>query len=480
MLQRISRKLSLAAAIAAVVVVTVVFKEIAVVNATTVGFAYLITILLIAASWGLAESVLASIIATICFNYFFLPPVGTWRISDPENWVALFAFLISSLIASNLSNRARRRAVEADTRRIEMERLYALSRSIMLMNGNQPIGEQIARELVRNCEIPAVAIYDRHRDIVHHGGLDSIRSVDLRLKESARHSEQWKDERTGTLFAPITLGGQSTGSVAIQGGELSSAALQALLNLIGIALENAHSRDMATRAQAARQSQEFKSTLLDGLAHEFKTPLTSIRAATTALLGSNISDAGQRHDLITIVDQEAERLGRLVTEATYVARLEAGKIQVNRQWHSIDELIENVLAQMEPQRDGRHVGVSIAPALPLAFVDADLVQLALRLLIDNALKYSPRESTIQISSRLAGDDLVITVLNQGEPLSELERVRIFDRFYRGQNVRHQVAGTGMGLPVARDILRAHSGDVNLRSSDEHGTEFVMKIPATTT
>src|SRR5215469_14484973 len=134
MLNRLPLKASLPAALAAVCLVTVIFKELAAVNETTVGFAYLITILLIAAWTGIAESVLASIAATFCFNYFFLPPVGTWAISDPENLVALFAFLISSLIASDLSNRARRRTAEASTQRIEMERLYALSRSILLMN----------------------------------------------------------------------------------------------------------------------------------------------------------------------------------------------------------------------------------------------------------------------------------------------------------------------------------------------------------
>src|SRR5947209_13547368 len=134
MSKRVSRKISLVAAVAAVVAVTVVFKETARINATTVGFAYLITILIIAASWGIAESVLASVVATFCFNYFFLPPVGTWAISDPENLVALVAFLFSSLIASDLSNRAKRRTAEASTRRIEMERLYAVSLTFLLMN----------------------------------------------------------------------------------------------------------------------------------------------------------------------------------------------------------------------------------------------------------------------------------------------------------------------------------------------------------
>src|SRR5215831_4101706 len=353
---RILRMARLPAALLAVFLVTLIFKSIAAANATTVGFGYLITILLIAASWGIAESVLASVAATFCFNYFFLPPLGTWVISDPENWVALFAFLITSLIASELSRRARRRGME-------MERLYSLSRSIMLMDAADPIGEQVAREVVRICEIPAVAIYDSHSDSVFYAGSDSILSFEGRLREAATKGSQSRDEASDTLFAAIRLGGQSTGSIAIQGGVLGHTALQALLNLIAIALENARSRELATRSQAARQSQEFKSTLLDGLAHEFKTPLTSIRAATTALLGSNLSGRAQR-EFTMIVDQEAERLGRLVTEATHIARIEAGHIHIDRQWLSIALLVENVLAEMEVQRDGRHIDIAIAPDLP--------------------------------------------------------------------------------------------------------------------
>ena len=195
----------LPAALLAVFLVTMIFKSIAGANATTVGFGYLITILLIAASWGIAESVLASIAATFCFNYFFLPPLGTWVISDPENWVALFAFLITSLIASELSRRARRRG-------LEMERLYSLSRSIMLMNAADPIGEQVAREVVHICEIPAVAIYESRSDSVFYAGSDSILSFEGRLREAATKGSQSRDEVSDTLFAAIRLGGQSTGS----------------------------------------------------------------------------------------------------------------------------------------------------------------------------------------------------------------------------------------------------------------------------
>lgn len=459
----------MAAALGAVFLVTLIFREIAAVNATTVGFVYLMSILLIAAWSGIVESVVASVAATICFNYFFLPPVGTWAISDPENWVALFAFLFSALIASELSRRARRRGME-------MERLYSLSRAIMMMDETQPIGEQIARELARICEVPAVAIYDRRTDAVFIGGTDSIFNVESRLKEAAIDEMQSLDENTDTLFVPISRGGQKTGSIAIQGGLLSDTALQAVLNLVGIALENAVSRDVAARSQATRQSQEFKSALLDGLAHEFKTPLTSIRAATTAMLASTMSNPARR-ELTSIVDQEVDRLGRLVTEATRIARIEAGHIQINRQWTSIRSVIDNVLKETEVERDGRCVDVLGDADLPSAFIDGELIQLALRQLVDNALKYSVYGSTIGISSRMSNGNFHISVHNLGEPLSDLERTRIFEKFYRGQNVRHLVAGTGMGLPVAREILIAHGGDIALAGSDENGTEFVITIPA---
>lgn len=471
---RVRRFLSISAALAAVIGVSLVLRIFSAVNATTVGFAYLITILLIAATWGIVESVLASVMAALAFSYFFLPPVG-FAIAATEDWVALAAFLVSSLIAGELSDRARRRALEAKAGQLEMEKLYALSRSIMLMEGNEAIGAQLARGLATICEIPSVAIYDHVADAVYSGGETPVSDAESRLRQAALTGSQFQDT-AGTLYVPISLTGESSGSVAIRGGTLSKTAVSALVNLLAITFENARSREIAMRAQATRQSEQFKSTLLDGLAHEFKTPLTSIRAATTALLGEEVSDNAQQMELLTIVDQEAERLSRLVTEATHVARIEAGKIDLNREWHLVDVLIDRVLAEMELQRDGRAVNVSVEQGLPRVRIDSDLIQLALRQLVDNALKYSPRKSAIDLYAKLTGENLMIYVHNEGEPLSEAEQAQVFDKFYRGQNVRRQVAGTGMGLSVARDILLAHGGDVYLKESNQRGTEFVIKIP----
>src|SRR3989442_10604853 len=213
---RITRHLALAAALAAVVLVTLIFQAIPGVNALTVGFGYLITILVVAASCGLAESIVTSVAATICFSYFFLPPVRTLAIADPENWVALFTFLISSLIASQLSDRARRRTVEARSRQVEMERLYALSRAIMLMDGNQPVGARLAEELARICEIPAVGIYDRSSEAFYYGGrTEKYFYVVAPLKEKAGIGSQSKNEKKGKMFSPLSLRGKGNGNLAL-------------------------------------------------------------------------------------------------------------------------------------------------------------------------------------------------------------------------------------------------------------------------
>jgi len=466
----------IAGALGAVLAVTLAFQAIAVANATTVGFTYLVAILLVAAAWGLTESVIASIAATIGFSYFFLPPLRTFAIADPENWIALFTFLISALIASQLSDRAKRRTIEARTRQLEMERLYALSRSIMLMDPGEAVGSYITREIARVCEIPAVALYDRTNESMYYEGRENFGYLQSKLRDVALTVSSWKDQGKAILFAPISLGGQCIGSIAIQEGIMSDPALHALLNLIAITLENSRSREIAMRAQAARQSEEFKSTLLDGLAHEFKTPLTSIKAATSALLASTVSDVEHRQELLTIVDQEAERLSRLVTGATHLARVEAGKIQIDRQMHSVESLIAGAVEEMEPRLDGRLVQIVIQPGLPDIEIDMQLMQLALRQLLDNAVKYSPQQSPIRVGASSENDHLVITVQNEGEALTTSEQLRIFDKFYRGVNVRNKVAGTGMGLSIARDILVAHGGDLRLDKSTERGTQFVLSLP----
>jgi two-component system sensor histidine kinase KdpD len=463
-------------AVALILLVTLVITLISV-NAQTAGFAYLITILLVAGYLGLAESVAASITATACLNYFFLPPIGRFTIADIQNWIALFAFLATSLVASQLSNRAKQRALEATTRQAEMERLYALSRATMLLDNSEPIARQIAGEIARIYNLPAVAIFDRGSGATYVTGPMESTGVNNILRDVAMTGANTHLERDGLLVAPVALGGQPTGSIAIRDGAISDAALHAVLNLIAISLENARSRDMATRAEAARQSEEFKSTLIDGVAHEFKTPLTCIKAATTGLLSSTVSNPEQQRELLTVIDEEADHLTGLVTEAIHLARIEAGKIHLNKVPQSVERLIADTVQQLESARDGRSIEVSVdnTAMQPVTF-DTELMQLAIRQLLDNALKYSPRDTPVKVRADVRDGTLAIRVHNEGAALSESERDKVFEKFYRGAAVRDRIGGTGMGLAIAREIVRAHGGDILLESSSDRGTEFAAMLP----
>ena len=468
--------LRLTMALALIGGITLVCFRLIQVNATTAGFAYLVGVLLIAAAWGLLEATVASVAAMLTLNYFFLPPVGKFTIADPQNWVALFAFLATSITASELSARAKRRARDSLDRGREMERLYALSRAILLIDVKQGVAKQIAHQVARIFEFSAVALYERSSGGIHRGGPEDLPDVDAKLRESAVQGTQLRDETMGLIVTAIQLGGEPIGSLALRGARLSDTALQALSNLVAIGLERARDQEAANRAEAVRQSEAFKSTLLDAVAHEFKTPLTSIKAATSSLLADVIQGSREQRELITIVDEEAERLVRLVTEAIQMTRIESGNLRLNRELHAASSLIAAALHPMKPMTDGREVRTRLDGGLPHVNVDPELIQLAIRHLVDNALKYSSPAAPITISARTAESNLIISVADQGPGIPESEQSKIFERFHRSTGDRPPISGTGMGLTIARDVARAHGGDISVKSRPGQGSEFHLSLP----
>jgi two-component system sensor histidine kinase KdpD len=462
--------------LALVAAVTFLSFRLAPVNAITAGFLYLVTILLIATAGGLVESTIASIAAMLCFNYYFLPPINTLTIADPRNWVALFAFLATSLTASQLSARAKRRTREAIDRQNEIERLYSLSRALLLTDSTRSIAKQIVEQIAQVFEFPAVALYDRNSGEIYRAGFDDTPVIEAELKDAAIRSEFSRDETRSLTITPIRLGRQPIGSLALRGASLSDAALQSLVNLVAIWLERALSEQTVNRAEVARRSEELKSTLLDAIAHEFKTPLTSIKAVTTDLLSNPAAPLKQhQRELISIADEGADRLSALVTEAIQLARIEGGKFHLQRGIHFPGSLISAALRQMKSLTDGREIKVCIAEELPLVSVDAELVQMVIAHLLDNALKYSPRETPISIGVRLREGRVVIYVIDRGAGITEEEQSRIFDKFYRGTKERH-LKGTGMGLAIAREIIHAHGEEISVSSKLGEGSEFSFSLP----
>ena len=462
--------------LAIVAAITLICDRLFPVNATTAGFAYLIGMLWIATTWGRIEALLASVAAMFCFNYFFLPPVGRLTIADPQNWVALFAFLVTSLVASHLSDRAKNQALEARNHQRDTEQLYALSRAILLSHPDHSMGGQVALQIARIFDCQGVAVYDAPSGEIFSGGSEDLAGVEEKLKQAVLGATILHEAGSGMLVAPVTLGGRPIGSLALSHSALSEGALQALLNLVAIALERVRTEETANRAEVARQSEEFKSTLLDAITHEFKTPLTSIKAASTSMLAGSESLSPPLRELTSIINEETDRLGLLVSDAVRMAQIDAGKISLDRRPIAVQDLCEGALAQFEPRFEGRILSRDFPAGLPLVLVDCDLIQLALRQLIDNALKYSVPASPLEIAAEAKDDRVLITLRDRGPGIPAKYLDRVFDKFYRKGTGKQQIPGSGMGLHIAREIVRAHGGDLRASSEPGQGSEFHMTLP----
>ena len=446
------------------------------VNATTAGFAFLIDVLVIAARWGFPEALLASLLSVLCFNFYFFEPVGTFNVADPQNWVALLAFLATAIVASELSTLARERARQAEDRQQEMERLYALSRAILLTDPARPAAQQIAERIAGIFRLEAVALYELQAGKICGAGPGNLQMTEELLKRVTAQDAVSTNE-AGVYLAPIRLGGPPVGAIALGGGTMSEAALQALSNLVGIGLERARAQEAAGRAEAARQSQELKSTLLDAIAHEFKTPLTSIKASASAMLAAPAGLSDEVHEWASIVDEESGRLSRLVTEAIQMARIEAGRIQLNKELCSVDGSIQGVLIELNSKLEGRALNLSIAGDLPPIFAHRAMFRLALRQIVDNAIRYSAPGSPLSIRAEVRDGRIRIGVADRGPGIPAREQPRIFERFYRAQQTPPHVTGSGMGLSICREILHAHGGEISVESSPGGGSVFTISLPA---
>jgi two-component system, OmpR family, sensor histidine kinase KdpD len=461
----------IAASIAVVGLITFLYVQFLSVNPTTVALSYLVAILLIATRWGIIEATAGSLAAVLCFNFFFLPPIGTFIIADPQNWVAFIAFLATAIVASQLSGRARQREIQASAREGDLERLYALSRALLLSPDGASITGLVARHIAAIFELEAVAIYDHHTDAIFWAGSRELPAVEGKLRDVARHAMSVRDP-SGMVITAIQLGGAPIASLAVLDPALSDTVLQSIANLVAIGLERARGQEATARAEAARQSSELRATVLDALAHEFKTPLTSMKAAASDLLAS-LSTSARERELVAIIDEDLDRFQALVTDAVHMLRIDAGNFAVHRDRHNLADVVTATVRKLERRLDGHDVHTRVPSELAVD-ADRELLGLALRQLLDNALKYSPPTSTIDIHAQGNGT-VDIAVHNSGSAIPEQDQPRIFERFYRGSQARH-VPGTGIGLAIVQQIAAAHGGTLTVASSPGAGTTFTLSLP----
>jgi two-component system sensor histidine kinase KdpD len=264
------------------------------------------------------------------------------------------------------------------------------------------------------------------------------------------------------------------GSVALVGNLPSGQTIRAIVNLAAITIEKARALEDASHAEADRQSEVLKSALLDSLAHDIKTPLTSIKAAVTALLGDS---AAADRELLTIIDEEADRLNSLAAEVVAMARIEAGKLHLEKRPVFAAKLITSTLLELDAALKGRPIALRVPEGLPPAEADAEFIAQALKQIIENALKYSPEGSPITLSAGVEGERIVIGVGDRGPGIEENERARVFDKFFRGRRHRFETKGTGMGLAIAKGIVEAHGERIWVESEPGQGSVFYFSLPA---
>jgi len=469
------RALRLLASLTGVALLTYTGYRLVPLNATTQGFAYLLLILIIASGWGFFEASIASIAAALTFNFFFFEPIGTFTIEDPRNWAALFTFLVTSLIASRLSTEAKKRALEALARQQDVERLYTFSRAILLIDNSEPFPRQLVQKLADVFELGSAVLYDRRSEEFHRAGPLEFEGLDEQLRDAALQGTSFADPGHYRVITAVRLGSEPIAGLALQGVAMPDAVLQGIANLVAIGLERARAQALAAQIEAARQSEKLRATLIDAMAHEFKTPLTSIKAATTALLADPDRSFESRTEMVKIADEEAERLTELIDNAVDMARLDTAEIHLQREPASLAEIVNEVVASMRPRIEDRPVTVRCEePDLAIA-VDRNLVKLAIKQLLDNALKYSPPDTPIAIRVYDGSGTVTVEVTDDGPGIPAQEQNRIFDRLYRSPSVQHHVTGSGLGLNIAHNIARAHAGDLTVTSRSGE-TTFRFTIP----
>ncbi len=317
------------AVVALVAIVVKLYRHWIPVNPTTVALTFLLAVMVVSTFWGLRYAVLLAVLATLSFNYFFLPPVGTLTIADPQNWVALLAFLITAILASQLSDRARRETANANQRRRDVERLYAFSQRLLATDNVSELLNAIPDYACHIFAGKSAAMYllsskETYRSDPRAGGLTAED-----LKAVATRGEPVIDRVQGRSIAPLRLGARLTGAIGVNGAALSRETLEALGSLVAIAIERVGVVEKLSKAEAERESENLRTALLDSVTHELRTPLTGIKAAVTSLLSDSQFDEAQRRDLLTVINEEADRLDRLVGEAAEMAQLdEIGRAHV--------------------------------------------------------------------------------------------------------------------------------------------------------
>lgn len=422
-------------------------------NRSTASMMLLLAVLSLATlgDWFLALA--ASLVGSLSFSYYYVEAVRSFQITTTQGAITFGAMFLTAMIGSQLSIRAQRQTMEAVARRGEMERLHQLS-TILLAAGTLGDAAEVAVGKV-----------------IELFGVDGAA---LRIDGQPRVISAGTTSAEACSVLPLNSGVRRD-VLELYGPQPSQEVAQALASLLSLVFERVRSSEDRAKIQSAQRGDELRTTVLNALAHSFRTPLTSIKAAASALRASSMITNPDGRELIAIIDEEADRLDQLIAESLDLARIESHRENPRQEECHFSVIINRVQARVARYLGRREFIVDVPEDLPTLLADEFLLEQMLVQVVDNAWKYSRPGSRIQISAAVSGDNLIVTVRNEGSEIRESERALIFDKFYRGTGDRHRVEGTGLGLAIARTIAEAYQGQVRLDMEPE-GPAFRFTLP----
>ena len=460
----------------------------------TVDLVFLTAIVVIAVRYGLLASILASVAAMLCYNFFFLPPIYTFTIADPVNLAAWVLFTVVAIIVSHVAARGRTQTVAAQGRVRTLESLYAFSRKLAGAGTLDDVLWAAAYQTALMLNVRVVLLLPENGSIAVKAGYppeDMLGDADLAAAnwawENNRAAGRGADTLPGAkrLFLPMRTGRGQIGIIGLDNDKPGPILtpdqrrlLDALIDQSALAIERVHLVEDLVRAQRTAETDRLRSALLTSISHDLKTPLASVLGAAGTLrdLSKALSEA-EKSDLVATIIDESERLNRFIANLLDMTKLESGAIVPNAAPHDVSEIIGSALRRAGKILAHHRVEIALAEDLPMLDLDAVLFEQALFNLLDNAAKYAPPGTAIRIEGWRDGDSVVLQIVDEGDGIPPADLEHIFDKFYRAQKGDQVRAGTGLGLAISRGFVEAMHGTITAANrTDRRGAVFAIRLP----
>lgn len=445
-------------------------------RATTAGMVFLVVVVVTASQSKLVISLYSALLCALAFDYFFLPPLRTFTLAGPQEWISMLTFLVSSVVAGRVSERARKQKDQAQQRREDVERLYLLSQEMMLNEDAAALIRDLPAMVAKIFALGSVVLFVQERDQFVSTVAELPELFKANLREVTGGASPAIAAQDGFESHALMVGMRAVGAMAWKPSSLSREVATAVSAQVGIAITRAIAIEATARMEASREGERLRAALIDSLTHELRTPLTSIRAAATTLTQNEGLDDEVRRELATVVDEESAHLDALIGEAVEMAELDAKVLRVQSAPRHTRTLLEHAVEESRRSL-GRHLVTLMVqePDTPVWF-DAKLLGRVFRHLIENAALYSPPESRIVLRSRRVEGRLEFEVEDSGPGIDKVDLPHIFEKFYRGKKGAKLGKGTGMGLAIAQAIMLAHGGGITVESNPEQGSVFRFWVP----